>query len=141
MDVITFRWLLTTTGSAMVTRYEDAGKEVQQIKDALDAGANTVHILDCLVAGTTYRNLADAAMNLRTNDILVLKREPGNEYDPMAVMVISANGDVMGYVPRGKNEVPAHMLDQSQVLFARVRDKDWQGAWLKLDIRLYILQA
>lgn len=139
MDVIPFLRLLTITGYAMIIRYEHAKKEVQQIKDALDAGAKTVHILDCQVAGTTYRDLADAALSLHTNDIMILKREPDNEYDPMAVMVISANGNVMGYVPREKNEVPAHILDQSQVVFAKVRDKEWQGKWLNLGIRLYLL--
>ena len=123
----------------MIMRYEHAKTEVRQIKDALDAGAKTVHILDCNVAGTTYRNLADAALNLHTNDIMLLKREPDNEYDPMAVMVIAANGTVMGYVPREKNEVPAHILDQAQVVFAKVRYKEWQGHWLNLEIRLYLL--
>ncbi len=125
------------SGQVMITHYDAAGEEVRRIKDALERQIKTIHILDCLVAGTQYRDLADAAMGLHTNDILLLKREPDNEYDPMAVVVISAGGDVLGYLPREKNQIPSHMLDQSQVLFAKVRNKEWKGEWLKLEIRVY----
>ena len=121
----------------MITHYDAAGEEVRRIKDALERQIKTIHILDCLVAGTQYRDLADAAMGLHTNDILLLKREPDNEYDPMAVVVISAGGDVLGYLPREKNQIPSHMLDQSQVLFAKIRNKEWKGEWLKLEIMVY----
>jgi len=116
-----------------------AEKKLKRIRDSLDKGANALHLLDCTVAGTSYRKLDTIAPGIRTNTLLLLCREPDNRYDTKAVMVLGPTGKPLGYVPKAVNDVPSSLLDQSQVLYAKVRDKEWDGSWLRLEISIYML--
>ncbi len=51
---------------------------------------------------------------------LVLRREPENAYDPWAVAVDTADGRMLGYITRFKNETLARMMDHGHHFEARV---------------------
>ena len=65
------------------------------------------------IAGTQYHQAFDAAdeMQEETNRIVVLKREPDNQYDQKAIEVFTSSGVKLGYIPRQNNGHIAGLMD------------------------------
>ena len=97
-----------------------------------------VELLNCNIAGTTFLNLKDIEPNLKKNQLLVLKREPKNEYDDKAIMILTEDGQKLGYVPQEKNEILSRLMDAGKLLFGRLDEKNWVDRWLRLDIQVYL---
>ena len=97
-----------------------------------------VELLDCNVAGTTFLDLDDIEPKLKKHQLLMLKREPNNEYDNNAILILTEEGQKLGYVPQDKNEVLSKLMDAGKLLFGRLNEKNWVDDWLKLDIQVYL---
>ena len=97
-----------------------------------------VELLDCNVAGTTFLDLDDIEPKLKKHQLLMLKREPNNEYDNNAILILTEEGQKLGYVPQDKNEVLSKLMDAGKLLFGRLDEKSWMDDWLKLDIQVYL---
>ena len=97
-----------------------------------------VELLNCNIAGTTFLNLKDIEPKLKKNQLLVLKREPKNKYDDKAILILTEDGQKLGYVPQEKNEILSRLMDAGKLLFGRLDEKDWVGRWLRLDIQVYL---
>lgn len=93
-----------------------------------------IHLLDCHVAGTSHLELEEIEPALLVGETLVLRREPDNQHDPLAILVLDRHGTKLGYLPRAKNEVLAHLMDAGKLLYAQVAAKEWVGGWLKIEI-------
>src|SRR5512138_1408057 len=63
-------------------------------------------VLQCQVAGTSFRNLQEVEPSLVNEIRLEMKREPANEYDNLAIALYFDQHKI-GYIPRDKNEVIA----------------------------------
>ena len=59
-----------------------------------------VELLSCNIAGTTFSDLEDIEPELKKHQLLVLKREPKNEYDDNAILILTEEGQKLGYVPQ-----------------------------------------
>ena len=97
-----------------------------------------VELLNCNIAGTTFLDLKDIEPNLKKNQLLVLKREPKNEYDDKAILILTEDGQKLGYVPQERNEILSRLMDAGKLLFGRLDEKNWVGRWLRLDIQVYL---
>ena len=97
-----------------------------------------VELLDCNIAGTTFLNLKDIEPKLKKHQLLVLKREPKNNYDNKAILILTEDGQKLGYVPQEKNEILSKLMDAGKLLFGRLDEKNWVGRWLRLDIQVYL---
>ena len=97
-----------------------------------------VELLNCNIAGTTFIDLKDIEPNLKKNQLLVLKREPKNEYDDKAILILTEDGQKLGYVPQERNEILSRLMDAGKLLFGRLDEKNWVGRWLRLDIQVYL---
>ena len=97
-----------------------------------------VELLDCNVAGTTFLDLDDIEPKLKKHQLLMLKREPNNEYDNNAILILTEEGKKLGYVPQDKNEVLSKLMDAGKLLFGRLDEKSWVDNWLKLDVQVYL---
>ena len=97
-----------------------------------------VELLNCNIAGTTFIDLKDIEPNLKNNQLLVLKREPKNEYDDKAILILTEDGQKLGYVPQERNEILSRLMDAGKLLFGRLDEKNWVGRWLMLDIQVYL---
>lgn len=87
--------------------------------------------LDTYVAGAAYTQAATLFDRLRPGQRLVLRREPANLHDPLAIEVLTEDGTKLGYVPRVHNRLPAARLDAGEPLEAWV-----VAARPPLDIRI-----
>ena len=97
-----------------------------------------VELLDCNIAGTTFLNLKDIEPKLKKHQLLVLKREPKNNYDNKAILILTEDGQKLGYVPQEKNEILSRLMDAGKLLFGRLDEKNWVDRWLRLDIQVYL---
>ena len=97
-----------------------------------------VELLNCNIAGTTFIDLKDIEPNLKKNQLLVLKREPKNEYDDKAILILTEDGQKLGYVPQERNEILSRLMDAGKLLFGRLDEKNWVGRWLRLDIQVFL---
>lgn len=102
-----------------------------------------IALLECCVAGTSHVDLEGVAEELAVGQRLALRREPGNEHDPLAVLVLDTAGRKLGYLPRARNEVVSRLLDAGKRVEARLDAMDWSGedeSWLKLDITVLLVE-
>ena len=100
-----------------------------------------VFLLACHVAGTGYRDLAEVEPDLAPGEALTLRREPANPHDALAIRVQRADGTLLGYLPRPRNEVLARLLDAGKLLTARLAAKEWQDSWLRLEIEVVLREV
>lgn len=103
----------------------------------VDVMPREILVLECLVAGTSFRKLQDVEPELISEVKLELKRDTKNEHDEMAVE-LWFNKNKIGYIPRDKNEVIARLQDAGKSFFAVLHAKEWEGNWLRLDIKVYL---
>ena len=97
-----------------------------------------VELLSCNIAGTTFLDLEDIEPDLKKHQLLVLKRETKNEYDNNAILILTEDGQKLGYVPQEKNEVLSNLMDAGKLLFGKLNEKTWVDNWLKLDVQVYL---
>lgn len=105
---------------------------------ALMPFAREIMLIECHIAGTSHRDVEKLDPALSPGTLLVLKREPANAHDPLAILILTETGEPLGYVPRAKNEALARLMDAGKLLFARIEEKTWQGDWLKVEVRIYL---
>ena len=97
-----------------------------------------VELLNCNIAGTTFLDLDEIEPELKKYQLLMLIREPKNENDDKAILILTEDGQKLGYVPRKKNEVLSNLMDAGKLLFGRLNKKTWVDTWLKLDVQVFL---
>ena len=97
-----------------------------------------IFLLESHIAGTSFRDLEDIEPKIYIGDLIVMKREQNNKFDPLAILLLSKEGQKLGYVPKNKNEVLARLMDAGKLIFGKIEDKQWHGCWLKLDVKIYM---
>lgn len=86
------------------------------------------------VMGTYYR--VSTPIRLQSGDTLVLAHQEDNAFDPWAVEVRTLGGQILGYLPRLKNEVIARLIQGGKRLSARV--VNWDGK--RMGIEVFLLE-
>ena len=111
---------------------------------ALNSGAININVLakeilvlECIVAGTSFRQLNTIEKQLQAQVKLSLKRDAKNEYDEFAIALYFEK-EKAGYIPKNKNEVIARLMDAGKQFYAVLQAKEWEGNWLRLDIKVYL---
>ena len=97
-----------------------------------------IFLLESHIAGTSHLDLLDVENKLNIKDLIIMQREPNNQFDTLAIMLISKDGEKLGYIPQNKNEVLARLMDAGKLIFGKIENKKWIGHWLKLDIKVYL---
>ena len=99
--------------------------EIKNLTNQVQTPFEVEIFLDTMEVARTLetRDMLIKCERLNVGDTLVLKREPGNRFDPLAIRVETAAGVNIGYVPREKNGILARLLDAGKLIVAKVRDK------------------
>ena len=97
-----------------------------------------VELLNCNIAGTTFLDLDEIEPELKKYQLLMLIREPKNENDDKAILILTEDGQKLGYVPKKNNEVLSNLMDAGKLLFGRLNEKTWVDTWLKLDVQVFL---
>ncbi|NLT71222.1 MAG: restriction endonuclease [Verrucomicrobiaceae bacterium] len=110
-----------------------------QAGDALEAPfAKEIFLIETHIAGTTHVPIRAIEPTLQPGVALVLRREPDNPHDPLAIPILTESGQKVGYVPRDRNEILARLMDAGKFLFARFESKEWHGDWLRIAARVFL---
>lgn len=98
-----------------------------------------IFLFDTYVAGTTHiEGIEELEPNLNICDKLDFFREPDNYYDPKAIVIKTANGAKIGYVPKDDNVVFSRLMDAGKMLFGKITTKEKKGSWVKIEIGIYM---
>jgi HIRAN domain len=89
---------------------------------ALAASRDRVELLTTYVTGTAYHEAGEAASALRPGDLVELRREPSNDYDPRSIAVRTPSGAKLGDLPRAGSEALASLMDAGFAAMARIRE-------------------
>jgi hypothetical protein len=88
------------------------------------AAHSPVRLVRCWIAGTAYHQWFNCRDAIELDAALILRRQPGNAYDPRAIEVFAHGRDgapiKLGYVPRARNEAIAALMDAGFPLTARL---------------------
>jgi len=103
----------------------------------IDVFQKEIMLLECMVAGTSFRKLDKVEAELINTVQLEMKREGENEHDTFAIALYYKEVKV-GYIPRDKNEVIARLMDAGKAFYATIQAKEWEGNWLRLDVKVYM---
>lgn len=77
-------------------------------------------VLSLAIAGTAHHRYGSVATALRVGERLVLRREPGNPFDPNAIEILTESGVKLGYVPRVAAQDLAPRLDGGEDMIAEI---------------------
>lgn len=97
-----------------------------------------IFLIECHIAGTSYKNAAEIEPTLAPDDLLVLHREPNNKHDQFAIIISDRIGNVLGYIPKAHNEILARLMDVGKFIFAKIESTTWHNSWLKIMVRIYL---
>jgi hypothetical protein len=104
---------------------------------SLDVFAREILVLECIVAGTSFRKLDKVQDELKETVQLEMKREGDNKFDCFAIALWFQDTKV-GYIPKDKNEVLARLMDAGKQFYATINAKEMEGNWLKLQIKVLL---
>ncbi len=104
---------------------------------SVDVFAKDILVLECIVAGTSFRKLTEVEPKLGAEVKLSIEREAKNEYDVFATALYFEKHKI-GYIPKDKNETIARLLDAGKAFYATIKAKEWEGNWLKIEVKVYL---
>lgn len=81
-----------------------------------------ISVLNTDIAGVYYQKPKKFAQDISENDNIILKREPENEYDNLAIALYYKNLKI-GYIPKAKNEVIAKLIDAGKQFSGKIVKK------------------
>ena len=100
-----------------------------------------IFLFDTYVAGTSHiEGMEELEPHLQTGDRLDFFREPDNQYDAQAIVIKTADGVKIGYVPRQDNVIFARLMDAGKLLFGRISEKEKKGKWVKISIDIFLIE-
>lgn len=92
-------------------------------------------IYRCSLSGLSHHNYAFFAKQLDAGDEITLERDVGNRYDDFAIKALY-EGEQIGWIPKGQNEILARLLDHNLDIRAKVIAHDTSKS---LDQRVYVM--
>ena len=88
----------------------------------------------CALSGLSQHEYSIHAHNIQAGDELTLELDVGDRFDGFAIKV-KYDGDHIGWIPKGQNEILARLLDAECDLRASVLSHDTS---VSLNRRLYV---
>ena len=100
---------------------------------------NEILLFDSYVAGTTHIEDQSVFDGIKTGDKLILQREPDNNFDENAILVLNGESRKLGYIPEKDNTVFARLMDAGKYLTAKIENIDPKGSFRQIDISIYLV--
>ncbi|MEI6069132.1 MAG: HIRAN domain-containing protein [Methylococcaceae bacterium] len=82
--------------------------------------AQDIFLLETHIAGLRYYDIKNLSMPLQLAYTLMLRREPDNVHDELAIVVLTVTAQKLGYLPKFRNTVLARLMDAGKSLVAEV---------------------
>ena len=82
--------------------------------------AQDIFLLETHIAGLHYYDIKNLSTPLQLADALLLRREPDNVHDELAIIVLTVTAHKLGYLPKFRNPVLARLMDAGKSMVAEV---------------------
>ncbi|ATS92247.1 HIRAN domain-containing protein [Stenotrophomonas phage DLP4] len=90
-----------------------------------------------IVGSVHHKGAREAVLELRTDEVLTLRRERANKFDSNAVAVYDACGQMLGYIPRQDAPAIAKVLDLKLPAVAKCRIKGTTSVEINWETKQY----
>ncbi len=98
-----------------------------------------IHLFDTYVAGVSYLKDKTVLEDIKIKDRLTLQRED-NKFDDKAILVLTADGKKLGYVPEKDNIIFSRLMDAGKMLVAYITDiKKRSIDYQQISIGIYLV--
>jgi hypothetical protein len=67
-----------------------------------------------------YYDIKNHSTSLQLADALLLRREPDNVNDELAIVILTVSAQKLGYLPKFRNQVLARLMDAGKSMVAEV---------------------
>lgn len=98
-----------------------------------------VFLISTFVAGTSHVKDRSVFEEIKEGDKLVLKRQPDNRFDELAIPVLAQSGKKLGYVPERDNPVLARLMDAGKKLTATIESISVKGQYYSICIGISLV--
>lgn len=113
--------------------------EERGLGDLLKPLVKEIHLFDTYIAGTSFIEDSTVFESLQVGNDLTLRREPDNKFDSLAIMVLTIDGDKLGYVPRKDNLIFGRLLEAGKLLKGKISDIEKKNSYYKIKIGIYLV--
>jgi len=81
-------------------------------------------------------DMSEVYKKLLEDDMLYLKRERNNDYDSNAIIIMTTEGYVIGYVPKENNIILKNLMDKGKYLYGKI--KEISDDYSDINIEVYL---
>ena len=89
-----------------------------------------IHLFDSYIAGTSHLKDSSVLDEIKAGDKLTLRREE-NKFDSKAILILTADGKRLGYVPEKDNVIFSRLMDAGKMLSATITEIRERGGNFK----------
>ena len=107
--------------------------------DLIKPLSHEIFLFDSYIAGTSHIKDESVFNDISEGDKLTLMREPGNDFDENAILVLDEKKRKLGYIPEKDNIVFTRLMDAGKYLTAKVGHYEPRGAFKKISISIYLV--
>lgn len=118
---------------------ESSKSNPNQFKIDYKPSIKKIHLTNTHVAGTSFIKNKEIFNSLKKNNQLILRREPDNDYDTRAILVLTQKGHKIGYIPRNENLIFSRLLNGGKILTASIKEINPKGNYYNITIRIYLI--
>jgi len=124
--------------NSLLIKTENKEKKYIEVSDSMhiDEHVKDIHLCDIKVAGTNYVDMSEVCNKLLEDDMLYLKREGNNVYDSNAIIIMTTEGYVIGYVPKEDNFILKNLMDKGKYLYGKI--KEISDDYSNINVEIYL---
>jgi len=124
---------LDKQGVKTFSQKEAEANEIQPNKD------QPLRLFTSKIAGTSHIHDAKKLFSsLQVGESLKLQRDKENEFDWNAVLVLTNDGEKLGFLPKSDNEIASKLLEGGKSLHAEILDIEIKAKWADISIAVYL---
>lgn len=98
-----------------------------------------IHLFDSYIAGTSHLKDSSVLDEIKVGDKLTLRREE-NKFDSKAILVLTADGKRLGYVPEKDNVIFSRLMDAGKMLSATITEiRERSGNFKQISIGIFLV--
>ena len=98
-----------------------------------------IHLFDSYIAGTSHLKDSSVLDEIKVGDKLTLRREE-NKFDSKAILILSADGKRLGYVPEKDNVIFSRLMDAGKMLSATITEiRERGGNFKQISIGIFLV--
>jgi hypothetical protein len=124
--------------NSLLIKTENKEKKYIEVSDNMniDEHVKDIYLCDIKVAGTNYVDMTEVYNKLLEGDMLYLKREDNNVYDSNAIIIMTTEGYVIGYVPKENNFILKNLMDKEKYLYGKI--KEISDDYSNINVEIYL---